>query len=149
MAYYHACAASASSLSELVRSAGSRWPIEVGFEQAKGEVELDPYQVRHWLAGYRHITLALLAHAFLAVLQAAAPSPPVNHIPLTIPELRRLIHALACTDGQRQHRGHWSRWRRRHPALAKRCHAARRLPIAPSLPSLPDPFHRCYWALRF
>lgn len=142
MAYYHAYAASSSSLTDLVGIAGSRWPIEVGFEQAKGEVGLDQYQVRHWTAWYRHITLALLAHAFLAVLQAVAPPPPVNQIPLTIPELRRLIHALTCTDAERQHRLHWSRWRRLHQAIAKRCHAARRQHHAPSLPILPDPVPR-------
>jgi SRSO17 transposase len=142
MAYYHACAASTSRLTELVRIAGSRWPIEVGFEQAKGEVGLDQYQVRRWTAWYRHITLALLAHAFLAVLQADAPPPPMNQIPLTIPELRRLIHALACTDEERRHRLHWSRWRRLHQAVAKCCHMARRQPNAPSLPILPGPLPR-------
>ena len=118
VAYYHACAASTTPLSELVRIAGSRWPIEVGFEQAKGEVGLDQYQVRQWTAWYRHMTLALLAHAFLAILQASAPPPPPNQIPLTLPEVRRLIHALACTQDERQHR---LRWRRLHQAIAKRC----------------------------
>jgi SRSO17 transposase len=138
LAYYHAYAPSSTPLSDLVRIAGSRWPIEVGFEQAKGEVGLDQYQVRHWTAWYRHMTLALLAHAFLAVLQASAPPPPINQIPLTLPEVHRLIHALACTQDERQHRLRWSRWRRLHQAIAKRCHAARRQQDAPALP-LPTP----------
>jgi SRSO17 transposase len=50
LAYYHAYAPSTTPLIDLVRIAGSRWPIEVGFEQAKGEVGLDQYQVRHWSA---------------------------------------------------------------------------------------------------
>ena len=49
--------------------------IEVGFEAAKGEVGLDEYEVRSWHGWYRHITLALLAHAFLAVLRSAGVSP--------------------------------------------------------------------------
>jgi SRSO17 transposase len=134
VAYYHAYAPSTTPLSKLARIAGSRWPIEVGFEQAKGEVGLDQYQVRQWTAWYRHITLALLAHAFLAILQASAPPPPLKEIPLTLPEVRRLIQALACSDKERQHRLRWSRWRRVHQAVAKRCHAARRQHYAPALP---------------
>jgi SRSO17 transposase len=55
-------------LQDIVHAAGLRWTIEVGFESAKGEVGLDHYEVRQWTAWYRHITLALLAHAFLAVI---------------------------------------------------------------------------------
>jgi len=58
------------SLEQVVRAAGQRWTIETGFETAKGEVGLDHYEVRQWIAWYRHITLALLAHAFLAVITA-------------------------------------------------------------------------------
>jgi len=60
------------SLAGLVRVAGTRWAVEEGFQQAKGEVGLDHYQVRRWPGWYRHITLALLAHAFLAVTRAQA-----------------------------------------------------------------------------
>jgi len=49
--------------------------VEEGFEQAKGEVGLDHYEVRKWPGWYRHITLALLAHAFLAVTRAQAANP--------------------------------------------------------------------------
>jgi SRSO17 transposase len=48
------------------------FPIEEGFEQGKGEVGLDQYEVRTWTAWYRFITLALLAHAFLVVMQVKA-----------------------------------------------------------------------------
>jgi SRSO17 transposase len=48
--------------------------VEEGFEQAKGEVGLDHYQVRKWPGWYRHITLARLARAFLAVTRAQATS---------------------------------------------------------------------------
>lgn len=59
-------------LRELVRVAGARWAIEESFQTAKGEVGLDQYQVRRWDGWYRHITLAMLAHAFLTVTRAAA-----------------------------------------------------------------------------
>jgi SRSO17 transposase len=51
------------------------WQIEERFEQAKGEVGLDHYQVRQYLAWYRHVTLAMVALAFLAVTRAQAISP--------------------------------------------------------------------------
>lgn len=57
-----------TSLQTLVRAAGSRWQVEIGFEEAKGEVGLDQYEVRSWHGWYRHITL--VAHAVLAVLRA-------------------------------------------------------------------------------
>ena len=62
-------------LEDMVRGAGLRWTIEAGFESAKGEVGLDHYEVRQWISWYRHITLALIAHAFLAVIMArSAPA---------------------------------------------------------------------------
>jgi SRSO17 transposase len=65
----------ATTLAEIVRAAGLRWQIETGFEAAKQEVGLGHYEVRRWEAWYRHITLALLAYAFLAVVRArAAPA---------------------------------------------------------------------------
>ncbi len=54
----------------LVRVAGRRWEIEIGFEAAKGECGLDHYEVRRWQGWYRHITLSLLAHAVLVALRA-------------------------------------------------------------------------------
>lgn len=44
-----------------------------GFQAAKGQVGLDHYQVRHWTSWHRHITLAMLALAFLTALAADAP----------------------------------------------------------------------------
>jgi SRSO17 transposase len=75
LAFYACYGPAATSLVGLVRVAGTRWAVEEGFEQAKGEVGLDHYEVRKWPGWYRHITLALLAHAFLAVTRAQATSP--------------------------------------------------------------------------
>lgn len=69
-AYYRVRGPAGSTLDEAVHVAGSRWNIEEGLEEAKGEAGLDQYEVRTWTAWYRHITLALLAHAVLAVMQA-------------------------------------------------------------------------------
>lgn len=71
-AYYRVAAPRDTSVQEMVRVAGMRWAIEVGFEQAKGEVGLDHYEVRSWTAWHRHSTLALLAHAFLEVTRMTA-----------------------------------------------------------------------------
>jgi SRSO17 transposase len=71
-AYYRAYGPAQTSLVELVRVAGSRWRIEEGLEQTKGEVGLDQYEVRGFHAWYRHVTLALLAHAILVVLRGQA-----------------------------------------------------------------------------
>jgi SRSO17 transposase len=75
LAFYACYGPAATPLVGLVRVAGTRWAVEEGFEQAKGEVGLDHYQVRKWPGWYRHITLALLAHAFLAGTRAQATSP--------------------------------------------------------------------------
>lgn len=71
VAYYVCFAPRAeASIEQLVKVAGQRWQIEQGFELAKGECGLDHYEVRKWQAWYRHITLSLLAHAFLVAVRA-------------------------------------------------------------------------------
>jgi SRSO17 transposase len=72
LAFYLTLAPAATSLEELVRVAGTRWAIEACFEAAKGEVGLDQYEVRAWTGWHRHVTLAMLAHAYLAVVRQAA-----------------------------------------------------------------------------
>ena len=71
IAYYLAAGPARTPLRELARIAGGRWAIEETFQTAKGEVGLDHYQVRRYPGWYRHITLAVLAHAFLTVTRAA------------------------------------------------------------------------------
>lgn len=72
LAYYVCFGPAETDLEELVRVAGTRWAIEECFEEAKGEVGLDQYEVRRWDGWYRHITLAMLAHAYLAVIRQHA-----------------------------------------------------------------------------
>ncbi len=59
-----------------MRVAGTRWTVEICFAAAKQEVGLADYEVRSWTGWHRHITLALLAHAVLAVVRKVAESSP-------------------------------------------------------------------------
>ncbi|WP_425587181.1 IS701 family transposase [Streptomyces violaceusniger] len=72
IAYYLAYAPTGTAVSQLVKVAGSRWSIESCFQSAKNECGLDQYEVRRYVGWYRHITLAMLAHAFLAATTAHA-----------------------------------------------------------------------------
>src|ERR671917_1929096 len=67
LAYYIIHTSTPVPLAELVRVAGSRWAVEETFQFSKNETGLDHYQVRKYHAWYRHITLSMLAAAFLAV----------------------------------------------------------------------------------
>jgi len=58
-----------TTLVELAGVALTRHSIEQLLEEAKGETGLADYEVRHWHGWYRHITLALLAHTFLKLIQ--------------------------------------------------------------------------------
>ena len=69
--FYRAFGQEGTPVAALARVAGTRWTIEEGFQRAKA-IGLDQYEVRRWVGWYRHITLCLLAHAFLAVTRAAA-----------------------------------------------------------------------------
>jgi SRSO17 transposase len=71
-AYWLAYGPEGTSDEELARVCSTRWQVEEGFAQAKGEVGLDHYEVRKWEAWHRFATLCLLAHAYLAVLRMAA-----------------------------------------------------------------------------
>lgn len=99
LAYYVCFGAADTPLAELVGVAGRRWTIEEGFAAAKGEVGLDQYEVRRGGGWHRHITLALAAHAFLAVTRAgAAAAVPASTPPLPPPRRGSLARF-------RRHRG--------------------------------------------
>jgi SRSO17 transposase len=49
----------------LARLSGQRWPIETAFEEAKGEVGMDHYEVRTWRGWHHHMTQTFLAYYFL------------------------------------------------------------------------------------
>lgn len=91
---YTVFAPEGTALEELARVAGGRWRVEIGFEEAKGEVGLAHYEVRSWHGWRRHITLALFAHAFLAALRAAgreteAPEKGAQKVSGNLSEFKR------------------------------------------------------------
>ena len=94
------CAATARTRSRCApwsRVAGQRWRIEESFQAAKGLTGLDQHQVRRWTSWHRWTTLAMLAHAFLAVATATerdTQPTPTGLITLTVNEFRRLFDAL-------------------------------------------------------
>jgi SRSO17 transposase len=79
LAFYRCWSPRPVTLPELAAVAGARWGVEDCFAEAKNEAGLDHYQVRKYRAWYRHVTLAMLAHAFLAitarVTRPGAPPP--------------------------------------------------------------------------
>jgi SRSO17 transposase len=82
IAYYLAYAPLRTRVQELVRVAGARWAIEECFQAAKNECGLDQYEVRRYVGWYRHITLAMLAHAFLAATAHRAREKGVQPVGL-------------------------------------------------------------------
>jgi hypothetical protein len=70
MAYVLIFAPTGTSLEDMVEAFGARWTVEQCFEEAKGEVGLDEYEVRSWHGWYRLITLSMLSLAFLTALRA-------------------------------------------------------------------------------
>ena len=138
LAFYLTHAADGTALADLVQVAGTRWTIEACFEAAKGEVGLDQYEVRSWTGWHRHVTLAMLAHAYLAVLRkvVVGGEPTLDLaaelLPLTVPELRRLLwHLVWPPMPDIAAALAWSRWRRRHQQRARRCHWQRRTALKP------------------
>ena len=112
LATYVCFAPEDTSLEALVRVAGQRWAVESCFEEAKGEVGLDEYEVRSWTGWYRHVTLACLAHAFLAVMrsQAATAEPSAEKGgPWCHPPTRDSLAAFKARRGLVARRGLSSR----------------------------------------
>jgi SRSO17 transposase len=70
IAYYLAYAPPETPLLTLAQVAASRYTVEQCIEEAKGETGLDEYEVRYWHSWYRHITLSMMAHAWLAFVRA-------------------------------------------------------------------------------
>ena len=89
--YYLSNAPAETPLLRLAQVGAMRWPIETEFQTDKGETGLDEYEVRTWLGWHHHITMALLAGAFLLSLQLdwgkkdAPDHPAPNHAPAATP----------------------------------------------------------------
>jgi hypothetical protein len=139
-AFYRAHAPGLVPLHALVAVAGTRWKVEEAFAGSKELTALDQHQVRSWTSWMRWTVLAMLAHAFLSVMTATQPAPEsgdlhrdgAGHelIPLTRNEICRLFTGLLGPLQPARHQLHWSSWRRRHQATARRCHYQRREALA-------------------
>src|SRR5664279_3708027 len=109
LAFYHCHNPKHAGFGDLVTVAGARWPIEECFGSGKNEVGLDEYQVRKYSAWHRHITLAMLAHSFLAITahkaKKGARTPTANsgtRQPASRPDRTR----HRGTNSPRPHRTH-------------------------------------------
>ena len=78
IAYYLSNAAQTTPLRTLAEVAAARWSIETTIEEGKGETGLDEYEVRYWHSWHRHITLSMMAHAWLASIRQAEGEKPAG-----------------------------------------------------------------------
>jgi SRSO17 transposase len=123
----------------LIRGAGLRWPVEEDFEFGKDCFGLDQCQARLYTAIIRHAVLVMAALAICAVTAAQLkdrtdtqapppvrpdqpPPPELGMIPLTIPEIKRILAALTTRPLPRWHVIHWDEWTRRHQARSRWFH---------------------------
>jgi len=144
-AYYFVFGPSGTTLQQMVTAIGAGFHIEEDFETAK-DLGLDHYEVRNFVAWYRHITLVMLAHAnFPGICAQAIPSAcpslaaeapsrlaAASHarplLPLTVPEVRHLLGQLIWPPPSSVKLVlAWSWWRRGHRSCASYFHTKRRL----------------------
>jgi SRSO17 transposase len=89
--FYFSNAPADTPLLDLVRLSGMRWPVEIIFEEGKGEIGFDHYETRSWLGWHHHLLLVSLAHHFLVRLRVKfkdiAPA-------LTIYQVRLLLTSV-------------------------------------------------------
>ncbi|TMC18984.1 MAG: IS701 family transposase [Chloroflexi bacterium] len=137
--YYLVFAPVGTTLQKMVWAIGARWHVEEDLQASKG-LGLDQYEVRSFIGWYRHVTLVMLAYAFLvgirvhdqSHLQAQIPLPTTQHshplMPLTTSEIQHLLARLCfplpfhATLVQA-----WSHWRREHQYWASYYHMRARL----------------------
>lgn len=72
IAYYLSNAPADMPLLKLAQVASTRFTVEQCLEEAKSETGLDEYEVRYWHSWHRHITLSMMAHAWLASVRYQA-----------------------------------------------------------------------------
>jgi SRSO17 transposase len=144
---FHYCFVPAGQLltkTRLIRAAGLRWPVEEDFELGKDCFGLGQCQVRLYTAIVRHVVLVMAALAICAVTAALLKDrtdtrvPPPDRpdqpppaepgmIPLTVPEIARLLAARILRPRPPWHATHWLDWRRRHQARSRWFHHRARL----------------------
>jgi SRSO17 transposase len=130
LSYYRCWTPRPVPLSRLIAIASARWRIEEDHQLNKQAAGLDSGQVIRWRSWHRWTAVCLLAYIYLAVAVAlqrehdASSDPDAGLIPVTIPELLRLLRDIVIPPPRRDraHRLHWSDWRRRHQHRARQAH---------------------------
>jgi SRSO17 transposase len=67
--YYFSNAPAETPLVEFVHISGTHWHIEIIFEESKGEIGFNHYEMRSWLGWHHHMLLVAFAHHFLVRLR--------------------------------------------------------------------------------
>jgi SRSO17 transposase len=130
LSFYRCWTPGPAPLSRLIAIAVARWRIEEDHQLSKQAADLDSGQVIRWRSWHRWTAVCLLAYLYLAVAvavqrqQEASASPDAGLIPVTVPELLRLLRDVVIPPPRqdRAHRLHWSEWRRRHQHRARQAH---------------------------
>jgi SRSO17 transposase len=134
LSYYRCWTPGPVPLSRLIAIAVIRWRIEEDHQLAKQSTGLDAGQVIRWTSWHRWTAICLLAYIYLAVAvavavavqrqQEAGSDLDAGLIPVTVPELLRLLRDTVIPPPRRDraHRLHWSAWRRRHQHRACQAH---------------------------
>jgi len=138
----HICFAMAgTSKIKLIEVAGTRWTVEMGFEEGKQEVGMDEYEFRSYEGWYRHVTFACIALAFLTVLSSksmdkknyqdydpsgsdlASFKKAAQSARLSKGDLRKIVSHWFSLFGRTakktmRHIMNWIEWRRLHQSVA-------------------------------
>jgi SRSO17 transposase len=126
LSYYRCWTPAPVPLPRLIAVAQTRWRIEEDHQLSKQVAGLDSGQVTRWRSWHRWSAICLLAYIYLAVATATdqAPSTSPELIPLTVPELLRLLRGPVIPQPRRDpaHRHRWSDWRRHHQYQACQAH---------------------------
>ena len=130
LSYYRCWTPGPVPLSKLIATAVARWRVEEDHQLSKQVAGLDAGQVIRWKSWHRWTTICLLAYIYLAVVVAvqrehdAGSGPDAGLIPVTIPELLRLLRGIVIPPPRRDraHRPHWPARRRRHQHRARQAH---------------------------
>lgn len=89
--YYLSNAPEGTPQSQLAWLSAARWPVERSIEDCKDDLRMNQYSMRSWHGWYHHMTLVMVAHLFLVILQQEfreeAPA-------LTVSQARMLLKAV-------------------------------------------------------
>lgn len=99
---------------ELARLLGMRWSVELRFEQGKGEVGMEDYEVRSWQGWHQHMIMVMLAHDFLVWVRLEwkelSPALRLNQVRLllisVLPKVSFDVERALFLVGDYQRRNH-------------------------------------------